>query len=99
MSQDNPSVMCLQETHFKNKHCYNHKKYLCYYKNRENPTIASGGVAIYVERSYVSAEIPITTNLEAVAVSVNFRRKITICNIYIPHAKEINTTELLQLVK
>lgn len=98
MNQSKPSVICLQETHFKGDLFHDQKDYKCFYKNRNPAVIASGGVAMYVNKSYQATEINLTTNLEAVAASINFRNKISICNIYIPHGRNLDITELQHLI-
>ena len=48
INQHNPSVICLQETHFKNNFCAKLNGYLEVFKNRNTNNHASGGVAIYI---------------------------------------------------
>ena len=66
-------------------------------KNRTTSIIASGGVATYVETSFPSYEIQLTTEIEAVAVVVHMKQKFTICNVYIPPSKLLTSQELCDL--
>ena len=65
---NNPDIVCLQETNFKNENISNLKRYNGYNKNRTGAGCASGGVATYVKKSIMSKKISLQTNLEAVAI-------------------------------
>ncbi|KAF0712652.1 Reverse transcriptase domain-containing protein, partial [Aphis craccivora] len=54
-------------------------------RDKQNCLRASGGVCILINNNYPWEEIPITSNLEVVAISITLESKITICNIYIPN--------------
>lgn len=43
-------------------------------------------------------EIPLNTNLEAIAVTVLFASKIHICNIYLPNSHTLNLAYLESLI-
>ena len=94
MSECRPSIMCLQETNFKNNHYYCHKEYTCFYKNRLLSSIASGGVAIYVDSSYQAMQIPLQTRLEAIAIEVTLKQSFSICNIYLSPSTTFSLEEL-----
>ena len=86
MSQCRPSIMCLQSYRkviLKNNHYYCHKEYTCFYKNGLLSSIASGGVAIYVDSSYQAKQIPLQTRLEAIAIEMTLKQSFSICNIYL----------------
>lgn len=95
----NPAIICIQETNFKDQNFKSLKNHNCYHKNRMGAGSASGGVAIYVTESIYQSEITITTNLEAVAVSVLLdSKKLCICNIYLPDSYTFSQQELQDLV-
>lgn len=98
LSSNKPSVICLQETNLKEKQNAKLKNYKCYNKNRNIADRASGGVATFVSQVYDSQEIPLITDLEAVAVSINFDRKITIVNIYYPNSTVLNSQNLQNII-
>lgn len=52
-----------------------------------------------MENSIDAQEIPLVTNIEALAISVLSPKKLHICNIYIPPNSEINSTELNNLIE
>ncbi|XP_044596671.1 uncharacterized protein LOC123273332 [Cotesia glomerata] len=93
-----PLCLCLQETNFNKDHCANLNGYLKYFKNRVEANRASGGVAIFVKSHAIPEEIQLTTNLEAVAVRLKYPINISLCNIYIPNSKTLETEELTRII-
>lgn len=55
-----------------------------YHKNYDLGLNASGGVATFVHKSHKSTFVHLNTNLQAVACTIFFPIKFTICNIYLP---------------
>ena len=99
ISDKNPLVLCIQETHFKDNYYKNLKNYECYYRNRCQVTKACGGVATYINQNLKAFKIPITTNLEIVAVTVQINNKsLTIANFYLPNSQSINQFELQNVI-
>ena len=98
IQEQNPSILCLQETNFKNSFCANLRNFSPVFKNRRNTDFASGGVAVYTNSHIHHEEVKLNTNLEAVAISTITPSKLCICNTYIPNRHEINLTELKQLI-
>ncbi|KAF0746811.1 Reverse transcriptase domain-containing protein, partial [Aphis craccivora] len=94
-----PNILCLQETNFKGNQTPHFKNFRCYNKNRDDCRRASGGVAILIETSIPSEEVPIVTNLEAVAASFLTHNTITICNIYIPNHTDLILEEIDNIIK
>lgn len=92
ISELQPLALCLQETNLKNQHKEpNLKNYHGYFKNRDPLGRASGGVCIFVSSSTEHEQIPLTTPLEAIAISIitNYNTKLSICNLY-----ALDSTEL-----
>ena len=91
-----PSVFCLQETFLKQEDNINFKGFNLYnhiYTAGQKP---SGGSSILVHSSYPQREIKLSTDLQAVAVSVSLEKEITICSLYIPpnftlHSQHLNS--------
>ena len=91
-----PSVFCLQETFLKQEDNINFKGFNLYnyiYTAGQKP---SGGSSILVHSSYPQREIKLSTDLQAVAVSVSLEKEITICSLYIPpnftlHPQHLNS--------
>ena len=91
-----PSVFCLQETFLKQEDNINFKGFNLYnyiYTAGQKP---SGGSFILVHSSYPQREIKLSTDLQAVAVSVSLEKEITICSLYIPlnftlHSQHLNS--------
>lgn len=83
IAQTNPEFICLQETRFNRNKITTLKGYTVYQKNREDYRIASGGVAIFTANNIFAEEIPLQTDLEAIAITTYAPTKITICNIYL----------------
>ena len=91
-----PSVFCLQETFLKQEDNINFKRFNLYnyiYTAGQKP---SGGSSILVHSSYPQRKIKLSTDLQAVAVSVSLEKEITICSLYIPpnftlHSQHLNS--------
>lgn len=94
----NPSVLCLQETFLKTDDSLNIKDYNSYnyiYSGGQRP---SGGSSILVKSCLPQREIPIQTELQAVAISVTLDKEITICSIYIPPSFSLKNEQLESLI-
>lgn len=98
MSSHKPVVLCLQETHFKGDKHHELKNYKVFGKNRRDQLQASGGVATYVLSHYSCSEIPLNTELEAVAVKIQYDIDITICNVYLPNSSPLSIQQLTDLI-
>lgn len=91
-----PTVICLQETHFKGDYCAKLNGYDKYYCNRQSIQ-ASGGVATYIKNDFHSEQVNLNTQLEAIAVTCYFPYKITICNLYLPNSQTLTLEDLNKL--
>lgn len=78
-----PSIIALQETHLKPSFKPQLTNYIIYSKPLDNQ-FAQGGVLITVHNSLASSAIPLSTNLQLIAVSVHTPRYITFGSIYLP---------------
>lgn len=99
LAKYSPDIMGLQETNFKDTHTAILKGYRAYARNRINPNIASGGVAIYIKDSFTSEEVILNTTLEAIAIKIQFPKKITVCSIYMPNSQKLNATDIENLIR
>jgi exonuclease III len=88
-----PVALCIQETNFTNNKSGSLKNYTTFFQNRTSPIRASGGVATFIDTQYLSEEITLITNLEAVAVRISFKYKLTIFNMYIPNSQILSYTD------
>ena len=91
-----PSVFCLQETFLKQEDNINFKGFNLYNYIYTAGQKLSGGSSILVHSSYPQREIKLSTDLQAVAVSVSLEKEITICSLYIPpnftlHSQHLNS--------
>lgn len=99
IQEDQPSIICLQETNFKKDFCGTLKHYNHFFKNRPDEAHASGGVATYVNKKLSSTEIHLDTNLEAVATTILVKSGyLTICNIYLPNSQQFNQQDIQNLI-
>ncbi|CAK9819129.1 Probable RNA-directed DNA polymerase from transposon X-element [Anthophora quadrimaculata] len=99
IKQHNPDMLCLQETNFKKNHNPSMKNYSLLVKNRVNTNFASGGVAIAISNKYSATEIPLKTNLEAIAATVHFPNKINVCNVYLPNSQPLHLQDVQDLLE
>ena len=80
--QHDPTIICLQETNLNNTYTPPIKNFNVFTTNRTAYNRASRGVAIMVRSDHPSSQIQILSSLEVVAVSIQLKSNITICNIY-----------------
>ena len=91
------SVLALQETQlssdylFKIKHCTSIGKSGIFNRRQH------GGVCLYIHEDAPFSQVQLDTSLQAVAATVKFRNRITICNIYIPPTSRISLKNLQDL--
>lgn len=96
----NPAVICLQETNFKSNLFAELPHYDIIFKNRQNPDYASGGVTTYINKNFSWKQVPINTNIEAIAARIILKTgQITICNVYLPNSKPLSLEKLSDLIK
>lgn len=99
LTQHQPNILCLQETHLNPTHTNFLKNYVVYRKDRQGSAHSSGGVAIVAQHSIPSQPLSLVTDLEAVAIrALTFGRVITICSIYIPPDHQLSTVEFEMLI-
>ena len=99
LSQQKPSVFCLQETFLKPDDKITLKGFNIYNYIHSNCQRPSGGSSIFVKSSCPQRNIQLTTELQATAVSVTLDKEITICSIYIPPSFSLKTEHLDSLLK
>ena len=95
-----PIIFNLQETKFKFKYMPQKLgKYICYIKNfKSQNNVAQGGVMTLVNENFHSTEVPLRTNLQAIAVKVAFPICFVICNLYLLGSKNIIKTDINDLI-
>ena len=95
----NPIAICLQETLLKDNESLSIKNYTTY---NYTPPIAngkvSGGVCILVRNDIPHSEVQIQTPLQAIAVQIATKKKITLCSIYLPPNSDIIDNDLDNLI-
>lgn len=97
MLENSPLVVCLQETHLKPGENFNLRGYNCVRKDIVPHLRARGGTAIFTKYNIPTKEIHIQSELQVVAVQVEYPCKITICNIYLPEF-DWNINDLTNIV-
>lgn len=80
-----PFSICLQETHFKPAESFTLRGYNIFRKDVEPNLRARGGVAIFIQNHLPTRNVPIQSNLQVVAVEIDYPIKMTIANIYLPN--------------
>ena len=94
-----PSVLCLQETKLPaDKANFSVKGYSCFHHINTGNQIACGGSSIFVKNSLFHRQIPLTTDIQSVAVRVTFSKIITICSVYIPPNSNPSLNKFLDLI-
>lgn len=101
ISNINPLYIFIQESRLQPHQKCKLSGYKPYRKDRQNSSIASGGVTILAQNQIPANEIKLNTELEAIAIStyVPQMSKITICNVYLPPNKLFTQKQLEELVQ
>ena len=93
--EQNPVVLCLQETFYNPNKPINIKHFTGYHKQAVMTNDkANGGVSTFIRNNSPQREIKLTTNLQAQAVSVTLRKSFSICNLYIPPSYKPKAEEI-----
>ena len=95
LSKENASIACLQETRFGAQEQKAPRGFSIYSKQGPNP--AHHGAAIIVHNSIPQYPITLQSNLQAVAVQLQHKRKYTICSLYLPPNENIQDNDIIQL--
>ena len=91
--QNNPALVCLQET--KAKEPLKMKGFTSYNVfSRAADNRACGGVSILVKNHIPQVKVPITSNIQCVAVRVSLHKTFTVCCIYIPPSQSFAISDL-----
>ena len=99
IKETDTTCLCLQETKLAPDSKFNIKKFRAYLKNLniEEGQHPHGGVAIFVKSHISSYQVQLTTALQAVAVSVKFHKRITLCSLYLPPAQAATKAQVQSL--
>lgn len=96
--EKNPLCICLQETKLPKDADFHIRGYKSFLKNLETEGNAHGGVGVWVKNSKPAHQIPLNTNLQAVAVSLIMGKRVTICSLYLPPNEVIPRQAIENLV-
>ena len=101
LTEKNPVCVCLQETKLPYEAKCELPGYKSFLKNLEirEGGKAHGGVAVLVRKGISALTIDINTPLQAVAVSVKLRKRITVCSIYLPPGQLVQSRQLEELIQ
>lgn len=70
-----------------------------FFKNRQTYHRASRGVAILVNNLFESTKIHIQSPLEVIAVSIQLKTPLCICNIHLPNSTNLLLNDLNDIIK
>ena len=98
MTQQQPAIVCLQET-FKTNDDITIKNYQSYNFINNTGHRASDGVSILIRNNIPQSKIHLNTQLQAIAVKVTLHRRNNICSIYIPPHDAINESEINNILQ
>jgi len=87
------NIVALQETMLSNDYLIKIPKYNVVAKEGTFNYRQHGGVAIYIHGDIPFQEINLDTPIQAVAVTVQLRIKVTLCNIYSPPSADSLTSD------
>ena len=95
--EKDPSAICLQETMLQEKINISLTKYNILRKDSKSDS-ANGGVALFINQSFLFSEVALDTPLQAVAARVSLHKTITICSLYLPPGTNVNKQDLVHLI-
>lgn len=98
ISSFSATIVCLQESRFRPGHETTMRHFKLFSKDRVDGAVAAGGVCTLVHSSLFSEEVPLRTQLEAVAVRTSLPVMATVCNVYIPPDSQPDYDQLVDLV-
>ena len=94
-----PDIFSFQETLLNDTNPINFRKYTLL---TSNPVIrdgrAHGGAALMINNNIPHSQIPITTNLQAVAARVSLFQTVSVCSLYLPPSLPIDLKTLDDLL-
>ena len=99
MTQQQPAIVCLQETFLKTDDDITIKNHQSYNFINNTGHRASGGASILIRNGIPQSKIHLSTQLQAIAVKVTLYRIINICSIYIPPHDAINESEINNILQ
>lgn len=93
-------IILLQETKLKALETIHLEGYKCFCRNviTIGNQIAHGGVAILVKEHIQCSRVQLDTNIQAVAVKINFAKPIIFCSIYIQEIDNISVQQFQNLL-
>ena len=100
ISKYTPSAICLQETKLADTYSnYTIRGYDAYHCHGRGVDGTSGGSTILISKNFPHRQIPLNTNLQAVAVRITLhQRPTTLCSIYLPPDSLKIKTNLYDLI-
>ena len=91
----NPVAICLQESFILINDYFSIKGYTFYsYPANDVNGKANGGSIIMIRNDVAHYEVTLNSNLQAVAVTINLHKKITVCSLYLPPSLRLDIREL-----
>ena len=99
ISEFSPEVICLQETFLTKDDKTSLKHYTLHNFINSDTDRASGGTTVAIANRVPHTEIPLNTNLQAVAIRATLHRPITICSLYIPPRSDPKIDDLNDLLE
>uniref|UniRef100_W8BNQ0 Putative RNA-directed DNA polymerase from transposon X-element n=1 Tax=Ceratitis capitata TaxID=7213 RepID=W8BNQ0_CERCA len=95
----NPDVIALQETHIPaNKSIFAPNKYSSFFHNNPNNNHCKQGVAIFIKKSIQHKHIPVSSNIQTLAIELDIGFRLTIISCYIPPDQNFTTREILNIL-
>ena len=98
-SQYNPQAICLQETHLKVTDNAAMRHFTLYNAFSPESERAKGGASILVRQGVIHSQVPLKSNLQAIAVRLTSFKTLTICSLYIPPSHRLCFQDLDELVQ
>ena len=99
MTQQQPAIVCLQETFLRTNDDITIKNHQSYNFINITGHRASGGVSILIRNDIPLSKIHLNTQLQVIAVNVTLHRTINICSIYILPHDAINESEINNILQ
>ena len=90
---------CLQETKLPPNLDINIRGYSAYHCHSGGADGLSGGTSIFVKNTVPHRSVPLTSNLQAIAVRMSLEKSFTLCSIYLPPSVPVAYSDLTDLLE
>lgn len=98
INEENPDIVCIQETHFSHNvnpnSIFYPKEYIGYFSNLPNIQTSKQGVGILIKQYIPHKAIDVITSISTIVLKINLKYSFSLINTYIPPQQHFSEIEL-----